>query len=48
MQGEAEDLKSSKDYFDNFRSLKDIIFKDLQNQFEKLFVYNHQKHHLCQ
>ena len=25
MQGEAEDLKSSKDYFDNFRSLKDII-----------------------
>ena len=33
MQGEAEDLKSSKDYFDNFRSLKDIMFKDLQNQF---------------
>ncbi len=39
MQGEAEDLKSSKNYFDKFRSLKDIMFKDLQNQFENsLFI----------
>lgn len=33
MQGEAEDFKSSKNYFKNFMTLKDIMFKDLQNQF---------------
>ena len=39
MQGEAEDFKSSKNYFKNFMTLKDIIFKDLQNQFNNsLFI----------
>jgi len=33
MQGEAEDFKSSKNYFKNFMTLKDIMFKDLHNQF---------------
>ena len=34
IQGESENLVTSKKYFDNFKILKEIIFKDLSKEFD--------------